>query len=42
MDSDETSIRIYGNTGILESRGTSAGTYNVKVLAYMNGQLVSL
>lgn len=28
MDSDETSIRIYGNTGILVSRGTSAGTYN--------------
>jgi len=28
MDSDETSIRIYGNTGILVSRGTSAATYN--------------
>ena len=28
MDSDETTIRIYGNTGILISRGTSAGTYN--------------
>ena len=28
MDSDETNISIYGNTGILISRGTSAGTYN--------------
>ena len=28
MDSDETNISIYGNTGILVSRGTSAGTYN--------------
>ena len=28
MDSDETDITIYGNTGILVSRGTSAGTYN--------------
>jgi hypothetical protein len=28
MDSDETNITIYGNTGILVSRGTSAGTYN--------------
>lgn len=28
MDSDETSIDIYGNTGIVVSRGTSAGTYN--------------
>ena len=27
MDSDETNIRIYGNTAILVSRGTSAGTY---------------
>lgn len=28
MDSDETNISIYGNTGVLISRGTSAGTYN--------------
>jgi ketosteroid isomerase-like protein len=28
MDSDETNITIYGNTGIVVSRGTSAGTYN--------------
>ena len=28
MDSDEINIRMYGNTGILVSRGTSAGTYN--------------
>ncbi|HEU4860692.1 MAG TPA: nuclear transport factor 2 family protein [Chitinophagaceae bacterium] len=28
MDSDETNIDVYGNTGILVSRGTSAGTYN--------------
>ena len=28
MDSDELNIRIYGNTGIIISRGTSAGTYN--------------
>ena len=27
MDSDETDVSIYGNTGILVSRGTSAGTY---------------
>ncbi|HEX6848617.1 MAG TPA: nuclear transport factor 2 family protein [Chitinophagaceae bacterium] len=30
MDSDETNITIYGKTGILVSRGTSAGTYNGK------------
>lgn len=28
MDSDETNITIYGDTGILVSRGTSAGTYH--------------
>lgn len=28
MDSDEADISIYGDTGILVSRGTSAGTYN--------------
>lgn len=28
MDSDELNIKIYGNTGIIVSRGTSAGTYN--------------
>ena len=28
MDADETNISIYGNTGILLARGTSAGTYN--------------
>ena len=28
MDSDETNISIYGDTGIIVSRGTSAGTYN--------------
>ncbi len=28
MDSDEMSIKIYGNTAIIISRGTSAGTYN--------------
>ncbi len=28
MDSDETSIKIYENTGIVTSRGTSAGNYN--------------
>ena len=28
MDSDECTISIYGNTGVLVSRGTSAGTYN--------------
>ena len=28
MDSDEINIRMYGNTGILVSRGASAGTYN--------------
>ena len=27
MDSDETSIKIYENTGIVTSRGTSAGNY---------------
>jgi ketosteroid isomerase-like protein len=27
MDSDETRIRIYGNAGIITSRGTSAGKY---------------
>ncbi len=30
MDSDETNISIYGDTGILVSRGTSAGTYDGK------------
>lgn len=28
MDSDEANITIYGNTGIVVSRGTSAGVYN--------------
>jgi len=28
MDSDEANIRVYGDTGILVARGTSAGTYN--------------
>ena len=28
MDSDETNISIYGSTGVLVCRGTSAGTYN--------------
>ena len=28
MDSDEANITIYGNTGIIVSRGTSAGVYN--------------
>ena len=28
MDSDEMSIKLYGDTGIVISRGTSAGTYN--------------
>ena len=28
MDSDEIKIKIYGVTGIVISRGTSAGTYN--------------
>src|SRR5688572_7234179 len=28
MDSDEANINIYGDTGILVSRGTSAGTYD--------------
>ena len=28
MDSDESTISIYGTTGIIVSRGTSAGTYN--------------
>ena len=28
MDSDEASVSIYGDTGILVARGTSAGTYN--------------
>ena len=28
MDSDELIIRTYGNTGIIISRGTSAGKYN--------------
>ncbi|MBC7935512.1 MAG: nuclear transport factor 2 family protein [Rhizobacter sp.] len=28
MDSDELIIKLYGNTGIIISRGTSAGTYN--------------
>ena len=28
MDSDEDNIIIYGNTGILVSRGTSAGKFN--------------
>ena len=28
MDSDEANIAIYGNTGIVVSRGTSAGVYN--------------
>ena len=28
MDSDEANISIYGDTGIVVSRGTSAGTYN--------------
>ena len=28
MDSDYADISIYGDTGILVSRGTSAGTYN--------------
>jgi hypothetical protein len=27
MDSDETTVRIYENTGIVISRGTSAGNY---------------
>jgi len=30
MDSDEMTIKIYGDTGIVISRGTSAGTYNGK------------
>lgn len=28
MDSDKMHIRMYGTTGIIVSRGTSAGTYN--------------
>jgi hypothetical protein len=28
MDSDETRIKIYENTGVITSRGTSAGKYN--------------
>jgi len=28
MDSDEMNIKLYGDTGIVISRGTSAGTYN--------------
>jgi len=28
MDADESDIRVYGQTGIVISRGTSAGTYN--------------
>ena len=28
MDSDELEVKIYDNTGIVISRGTSAGTYN--------------
>jgi len=28
MDSDEMKVKIHGNTGIIISRGTSAGTYN--------------
>lgn len=28
MDADELIVRIYGNTGVIISRGTSAGTYN--------------
>ena len=28
MDSDEMIVNIYGNTGIVVSRGTSAGTYH--------------
>ncbi|RQO75034.1 hypothetical protein DBR43_06575 [Pedobacter sp. KBW06] len=28
MDSDKMTAKIYGNTGIIISRGTSAGTYN--------------
>ncbi len=28
MNSDEMTIRMYGDTGIVISRGTSAGTYN--------------
>lgn len=28
MDSDEMHIKLYGDTGIVISRGTSAGTYN--------------
>jgi ketosteroid isomerase-like protein len=28
MDSDEMRIRIYGDTGVVVSRGTSSGTYN--------------
>ncbi|MFN0158088.1 MAG: nuclear transport factor 2 family protein [Bacteroidota bacterium] len=27
MDSDEIRIKIYGNTGVVTSRGTSAGKY---------------
>ncbi len=27
MDSDETRIKVYGNTGLITSRGTSAGNY---------------
>jgi hypothetical protein len=27
MDSDETRVRVYENTGVITSRGTSAGTY---------------
>ncbi len=30
MDADELHVRIYGNTGIIISKGTSAGTYNVE------------
>jgi ketosteroid isomerase-like protein len=28
MDSDQMTIKLYGNTSIVISRGTSAGTYN--------------
>ena len=28
MDADEINIKLYGDTGIVISRGTSAGTYN--------------
>lgn len=34
MDSEDSRVKIYGNTGIVTSRGTSSGTYRGEQFSY--------